>query len=126
MSDMMSWIKISSYCRCSDTPFPPSFFRPLRTSPRQITQAAPQPAASSSNTTMRVSSRGTSSTCRSTMWWLFSGVSTSSSPWGSVRWPVPFPPTTGPSPNQLTSPCFPCVVALYAHSGRLMSCCHIG
>lgn len=97
---------------------------PPRTSPHQITQNAPLPAASSSNTTTRVSSRGTSSTCRSTTWWLSSGVSTSSSPWDSVRWLGPSPPTTGPSPNQMTSPCSLWLPVLYAHSGRLMSCCH--
>lgn len=97
----------------------------LRTSTRQTTQTAPQPAASSSNTTRRVSSRGTSSTCRSTTRWLFSGVSTSSSPWASARWQGPSPPTTGPSTNPATSPTFLCLLASYALSGGLMSCCHM-
>ncbi len=97
---------------------------PLRTSTHQITPTAPQPAASLSSTMTRVSSRGTSSTCRSTTPWLFSGVSTSSSPWGSVRWRGPSPPITGPSPNQATSPCSRLVLALYAHSGRSVSCSH--
>lgn len=74
----------------------------------------------------RVSSRGICSTCRSTTLWLFSGVSTLSSHWGSVRLLGPLPPTTGPSPNQMISPRSPWVPASYAHSGRLMSCCHSG
>lgn len=93
---------------------------PLRTLTPQIIQAAPQPAVSSSNTTKRVSSRGTCSTCRSTTSWLSSGVSTSSSLWGSAPLRGPLRPTTGPSPNQTTSPCSLFVPASYAHSGRLL------
>lgn len=93
---------------------------PIRTLTPQITQAAPQPAVSSSNTTKRVSSRGICSTCRSTTSWLSSGVSTSSSLWGSAPLRGPLPPTTGPSPNQMTSPCSLFVPASYAHSGRLL------
>lgn len=96
------------------------FFPPLRTLTPQIIQAATPPAVSSSNTTKRVSSRGICSTCRSTMLWLSSGVSTSSSLWGSAPLRGPSPPTTGPSPNQMTSPCSPFVPASYAHSGRLL------
>ncbi len=100
--------------------FPPRLS--LRTSTRQITPAAPQPAASSSNTTTRGSSRGTSSTCRSTTSSLSFGVSTLSSPWVSARWRGPLLPTTGPSPNLMISPCSPSLQALCAHSGRLMNC----
>lgn len=95
-------------------------YLPLRPSTQQRTQTAPLLAVSLSNTTKRVSSRGTSSTCRSTMLWPFSGVSISSLPWGSARWRAPLPPTTGPLPNQLISPCSPCLVPLYAHSGRFL------
>ena len=108
---------ITFYFSCS--PFICFFHPHFRTSSRQITQDAPQPAASLPNTTTRVSSRGTSSICRSTTWWLFSGAPTLSSPWGSARWLGPLPPTTGPSTSRMISPCSPCAAALYAHSGRL-------
>lgn len=99
-----------------------NFFLSLRNSTRQTIRAARLPAASSSNTTTRVSSRGTSSTCRSTTSSLFSGAQTLSSLWGSARWRGPSPPTTGPSSNQETSPCFLCAPASCAPSGGETSC----
>lgn len=97
---------------------------PLRTSPHQITRTAPQPAASSLTTIARTPSGRTSSTCKSTTRWLFSGVSTLSLLLDSARWLERSPPTTGPSKNRLTSPCSLSLEVLYAHSGRLMSSYH--
>lgn len=68
------------------------------------------------NMTARVFSRGAHPTFRSTTSWPSSGAWTSSSPWASARWLAPWPPSTGPPPNQF--PRTLCYEPSSGHYGR--------
>lgn len=100
----------------------PTSFASRRISIHQIMQIALQPAVFSSNTTMRVCSRGTCSTCSSTTFSLSSGVLISWSPWASALLLGHFLPTTGRFPNRTIYPHSPCLRASFAPSGRLLHC----
>lgn len=95
---------------------------PYRISVHQIIQIALQPAVFSSNTMMRVCSRGTCLTCSSTTFLLSSGVLILLSPWANVLLLGHFLPTTGLLPNQMIYLHYPCLLASFAHSGRLLHC----
>lgn len=96
---------------------------PHRISVHQIIQIVLQPAVFSLNTMMRGCSSGTCLTCSSTIFLPSSGVLILSSPWASVLLLGPFLPTTGLLPNQTISPHSPCLLASFAHSGRLLHSC---